>query len=496
MTNQSKQQQSDDATHIITQTLNTERLTEYHNRLFTKKPHTDANFKYYEAAEILLSLFSPICLQFRDTAKSGKRLMVYENGIYVDSTEFFEQTLLYLGEYVPKKKSRECVYDILMNMPGNKRYQEDLPSKCTQANFKNGIVDISGDKPTLLLHSPRNTFFTQIPNDFTDEGDCALFDEYLANTLEEKYHQFIYEWIGYCLFESYELQYILFLHGAPRAGKTTLQRLIDRIVGDENSSSLSLEQMTTEPHSTSVLIGKLVNNAGEVNYKDLKKGAGVLNQLSGGDPISVNPKYKEIYTFYNTARLIFSMNHLPKIYGDSDGFYRRVKRVEYKREMKHDEMAKYYDAENGLFSSKCVCGIISKAVRAYHALTQKGALDFSLTSESVEEVESRYQVVSDHIAEFVYDCVTVQNRFRIEQDNAQFTTNAEIYDIYIEWCDLNRIIPKKYTSVFNSRTLSVVLKEMGGLKATHGNVRGWDYVMLSTAANKDGYQETLDSSDQ
>jgi len=494
MTTQPTKQQLADIEHIKNQTLSTERLNEYSADLFTKRPHTDANFKYYEAASMLSKLFSPICLQFRDVTKEGKRLFIYENGIYVDATEFFEQTLLYLGENIPKKKSRECVYDILMNIPSNKRYQEDLPSKCTQANFKNCIVDISGENPVRLPHSPENTFFTQIPNNFNDESECDIFDEYLKNTLEEKYHKFIYEWIGYCLFESYELQYILFLHGAPRAGKSTLQRLIDRIVGDENSSSLSLEQMNTEPHSTAALIGKLVNNAGEVNYSDLKKGAGVLNQLSGGDPISVNPKYKAMYTFINTARLIFSMNHLPKIYGDSDGFYRRVKRVEYKKEMTLDEMTRYYDKKTGLFSQGCVDGIISRAVRAYHALTQRGALDFSMESDSVEEVESRYQVVSDHIAEFVYDCVTTQDRFHIDRDNAQFTTNAEIYDIYIEWCDINGIIPKKYTSVFNSRSLSVALKEAGGLKATHGNVRGWDYVMLSAAANKDGHQETLDTS--
>ena len=475
---------------VINQSLPSRSLESFSNYLFDGGKRLDNRFKYVEAAEAIKKIFSPRCVQFRDPTKEGKRLLVYENGTYTDGAEMLEQALLYLGKNVPKKRTRECVYDILLNDPKNKLFQEDVPTKRTRANFKNGLVDVSGDEPVLIPHTPDEVFFSQIPNDYDSEAQCGLFDEYLSNTLDEKYHTFIYEWIGYCLFESYELQYILFLHGVPRAGKSTLQRLLDHVVGQHNSSSLSLEQMNNEPHSTAALLGKLINNAGEVNYRDLKKGVGMLNQLSGGDSVTVNPKYKSVFTFTNRARLIFSMNHLPKIYDESDGFYRRVKRVEYKNEMTHDEMAKYYDLKTGLFSDECVRGVIRKSVAAYHKLVQQDATDFSMKTD-VEITHDRYGAVSDSLAEFLYDCVTVQDKHHTDRDNVSFVSNADLYGVYMLWCKKRNISQKKYSGVHNRNGVAPLLIKMGAIRAVYGKRRGWDYVQLVDGDIVDGFQETL-----
>jgi len=476
---------------VINRSLSQDAFNDLTSDLFSGSKKFDAKFRYDVAAGLMTEIFAPKCLQFRDPTKEGRQLMIYDQGTYVDGMELLEQALLYLGGNVPKKRTRECVYDVLLNGPNNKIYQEDVPTKRTRANFKNGIVDISGDEPVLIEHTPDEVFFSQIPNNYDDTSSCELFDKYLTNTLDEKYHEFIYEWIGYCLFESYELQYILFLHGVPRAGKSTLQRLIDHIVGEHNSSSLSLEQMNNEPHSTASLLGKLINNAGEVNYRDLKKGVGTLNQLSGGDSITVNPKYKALLTFVNRARLIFSMNHLPKIYDDSDGFYRRVKRVEYKKEMTQEEMAEYYDPENGLFTDACICAVIHKSVAAYHKLVQQNATDFTMKTD-VEITHDRYRTVSDSLSEFLFDCVTIQEKYRIDPDAVSFVTNAEIYGVYVSWCEKRRVSQKKYTVVFCRNGVAPLLTELGATRKVYNNIRGWEYVLLNDAEVTDGYQETLE----
>jgi len=206
-----------------------------------KTVFSDGCFKYAEAARLLNRVFSPKMFQFKDPSKTGKHIMIYDSGTHIDAADTFERALLYLGDDLPKKRTRECVYDILTNAPEKTVYHEDIASKINIANFTNGIVDVSGETPLLRAHTSDDIFFSQIPNVYKEDADCALFDEYLECTLDEKYHQFVYEWIGYCMFEAYHLQYILFLHGVPGAGKlryrTSLNMLLARTTHQQSALS-------------------------------------------------------------------------------------------------------------------------------------------------------------------------------------------------------------------------------------------------------------------
>ena len=81
-----------------------------------------------------------------------------------------------------------------------------------------------------------------------------------------------------------------------------LSKIITKLVGEENTSSISLKNFEKD-FNLSEIVDKLVNISTESEVSSLD--TEMLKAISSGDTIQINAKYQKIYSYKPFAKLIF-----------------------------------------------------------------------------------------------------------------------------------------------------------------------------------------------
>lgn len=116
-------------------------------------------------------------------------------------------------------------------------------------------------------------------------------------------------------------QRAFFLYGPGSTGKSVILDIIDKLVPIQTLAALSPEDWDGR-FSPSVLVGILLNRAGETD-KDKKINGAIFKSLISGEPIQVEFKGKNPFRFVPKAAHWFAGNDFPKSTDTSDGFNRR-----------------------------------------------------------------------------------------------------------------------------------------------------------------------------
>lgn len=132
----------------------------------------------------------------------------------------------------------------------------------------------------------------------------------------------LYEIIGYTLYPEYPLHKMFMLLGNGANGKSTYGRLIERFLGKENVSHVSLQDLVEHRFMRVHLVGKLANIYPDIPKRPIKE-TGVLKALTGEDTLAIDVKHRKGFEYLNYAKMIFSANELPKVSDDTYGYWRR-----------------------------------------------------------------------------------------------------------------------------------------------------------------------------
>ena len=115
-------------------------------------------------------------------------------------------------------------------------------------NFKNGYYDpITGE---MLEHNPDYLTINQIPFPYYPEDREQVMQggenikKYLASSLPNiEEQQTFWEYFGYCMTQDTQFQKFLTLKGNGGTGKSVAVSLIQHVVGINNMSSISLQDL-------------------------------------------------------------------------------------------------------------------------------------------------------------------------------------------------------------------------------------------------------------
>lgn len=444
----------------------------------------DKSFDYVAMADYIVKTLDVMVFASREKPAMPKRVVMDVGGRYVPASAEIPWVVNYLSSMIVKEGNVNNVVYAITNNVRVRTYFEDMQTNTRRANFLNGVVDISGDEVVLTARGNDDMFFTRVPHNYPVDGvECPVFQEFLDYALDQKYHKFIYEWIGYCFFETYEFQHIVFHHGIGGSGKSTLLKLVAAVLGPSNVTGVSLKQAAHEKFSLNHLDGALANHGSEVSYKDLKDGGEVLKQLSSGvDPVLVEQKYEKAYPIINTAKLTYAMNNLPKVYQEDSGLWRRLILVEWLKPIKPADGRRFNSADVGMLTPDEVSGVIYKSIQAFHAMTKRG--EFSYAPEP-RDVEGDYATKSDSMGVFVHDCIEFSDVHTAgyRDGEGDWEATADIYNAYIAWCVYKGAKPMEPGTFTSKNGLAEELSRTSAIRERrkHGgkyNVRGWKHVRL------------------
>ena len=258
----------------------------------------------------------------------GQVPYIYRSGVYIAD----------LSGAILKTAIKSLLYKRFIKAPIIDRVYKlflqdaDLQIKADEVNryppewicFRNGFFDpVSGQ---MVDHDPKYRAVNMIPWEYHPEEKTSGVEvekwlQFAIPNPEDR--QMLLEYCGYCLTRDVRMQKFLILVGSGGSGKSTLIRLLETILGDDNLSHVSLKELG-QRFASYGLMGKLVNSCADLEVTALED-TSTLKKILGEDAIRTEAKGKDAFSFKSYAKLLFSTNELPLVLSErSNGFFRRV----------------------------------------------------------------------------------------------------------------------------------------------------------------------------
>lgn len=267
------------------------------------------------------------------------------------------------------------------------RKPKDTPINWIQ--FGSLIVDIETGEERLA--TPEYFLTNSLPYKPSDNTDTPNIDRLFGEWVGAEYIPTLFEIMAYCCYRDYPIHRLFCLNGSGLNGKGTFLRLIEKVIGKENTCSVELDELLTNRFSRANLYKKTSCFMGETNFNQLKN-TSILKKLTGQDLINFEFKGKNPFDEYNYAKIIISTNSLPITQDKTDGFYRRWLIIDFPNRFseKSDVLATIPEQEYKNLSRKLIYYL--KELIKKRAFTSEG---------TIEERRQRFEEKSNPISKFL-----------------------------------------------------------------------------------------------
>ena len=310
-------------------------------------------------------------------------------------------------------------------------------------NLINGAIEIIEEEPYFIFREHSESDFCTyclsypyIPDAYSQ--DWLNFIDSVTDQ-DEKRQAFLQEYAGYILYPTNSLHRCAALIGSGANGKSIYFNALANIFGKENVSRITVTNLTQDFQAIN-LLGSMLNISSE-NKTEFYGAEETFKQVVSGDDISACHKGKDYINFTPRAKMIISLNNMPKSSDKSDGLLRRfafcefpLKFVEVPKEPNErliDRTLEAKFAENSHLS-----GMLNWVLDGYIMVRRCGYL--TETREHIEQLDV-FKEESDPVITYVK---------QLEISTAY--TNALLYSDYKYWCDTNNFKPINSRAFFMS----------------------------------------------
>ena len=289
-------------------------------------------------------------------------------------------------------------------------------------NLQNGTYEI-GEKKQFLRPFVATDFLThQLPFTYSTGATAPRWQAFLDRVVpDESSQQVLAEYLGYLFVapSRLKLEKVLLLHGSGANGKSVFFEVVTALLGSENVSSYSLNDLTTEPaYPRAHLATKLVNYASELG-RGLE--ANTFKQLASGEPIAARLPYGQPFTLSDYAKFIFNVNELPSQVEHTHAFFRRFLIVPFGVTIPDSEQDKTLAAK---IISDELAGVFLWILDGLHRLlAQQGFTDCEAARKQLE----MYKLQSDTVRLFL------EEREYVASPDLCKSTN-DVYQDYRQFC--------------------------------------------------------------
>ncbi|MEH6940792.1 DNA primase family protein [Bacillus sp. JJ722] len=372
-------------------------------------------------------------------------LHIYTEGVYSDKQEDIEGAMI---KHIPslKRMQRQETLAYLQLKAKDKNF-----SPTQYVVMKNGVFNL--ETWQLEDFTPEIITRNKIPiayvKDAYHEVTDKTFNKIAVN--DNKVRAIMEEILGYILFRRNEFAATFILTGDGSNGKSSYLKIIRKLIGSDNASSLDLNELD-QRFKTAELFGKLANIGDDIG-KGYIKDSSIFKKLSTGETLNVERKGKDPFDFTNYAKLIFSANEMPRINDFSDGLGRRLQIVPFKAKFTPND--EDYDPfiTDKLLSNESMQYVLNLALKSLKRLLTNKKFT---KSKAVENELIKYQEDNNPIISFVNN----------EDVELERSVVGDVYLQYKVYCTENG-----YQAVSNI-SFSKQVKQLFGLTSVQQKVDG------------------------
>lgn len=271
---------------------------------------------FYVKNKLQYELLAKYLRDNENIIKINEQLHIYKDGYYTDDANKIEKKLLkYINNSTKTPRGEIIRYLELL-------CENKYMSSPKNVLFSNGIFDL--ETKTLEEFNPHFIIKNKIPVAYNPTAYSEIADKTLSKICcgNSQLRLLIEEMMGYCLLRRNELGKCFILTGGGSNGKSTLLDVLETMLGADNLSSVSLDELS-ERFKTYQLEGKLANIGDDISNQYIEDNS-TFKKLVTGEKVNVERKGKDPFDMNNYSKLIFSANDLPRINDLSDGLKRRL----------------------------------------------------------------------------------------------------------------------------------------------------------------------------
>jgi putative DNA primase/helicase len=215
--------------------------------------------------------------------------------------------------------------------PGLALVADALDSDPWLLTCANGTLDLRAG--TLRPHDPADLITMATDIAYDPDADCPRWRAFMREVFADDTEliEFLQRFIGYCLTGDTREHVLAVFHGGGRNGKSTLVKILQRLLGDHAITA----ELTTflrargdrGPRNDLARLhrARLVTAAESGEGRRLDEAT--VKELVGGDRMAARFLYGEHFEFVPHFKLAIVTNHRPKVDGDDDAIWARLRLV-------------------------------------------------------------------------------------------------------------------------------------------------------------------------
>lgn len=304
----------------------------------------------------------------------------------------------------------------LSPMPGDPGPQDVIA-------FPNGLLTLTHPRQFL---EPTRRFFNVNAVGFPYDPDApppAHWTRFLADVwpVDAESIETLQEFMGLALTPDTSHQKIMLLIGPPRSGKGTINRVLQKLVGEGNYCSPTLSGLGTQ-FGSEPLIGKrlaVITDARLGTRVDPSAVAERLLSISGEDAQTIDRKHRSSWTAKLSVRFLIMTNELPALLDSSGAFASRFRVLQMTRS--------FFGREDRGLAERLLRelpGILNWSLEGLDRLRSRGYLR---QPKSAEETVAQLEMLGSPIKAFVSD--------RCDLLPGAATECASLYAAWVRWTE-------------------------------------------------------------
>lgn len=342
-------------------------------------------------------------------------LFDWQQGIYVDGRQRLERIMANLFNYLAGDVWSHGLEEGVLQLLMRRAPVVDRDALNKQVfTFNSCVLRLDN----LQFVKPDPKFLSTIKSPITPmDMPTPYWDGFMATTFDNSQDvAFVTEWLGYLFDTSTKGESVLFMQSSGSSGKSTLTQVMREIVGVENASALSLQQLGVG-FATSDLLGKVALLTDESS--DGKFNVALVKAISSGAPVHVDVKYKDGQSVVLPVKMSFAFNILPEPEA-TFGFERRLLLLKFPHQFDKDTQDKHLiDNLRGELP-----GIAWKGVNGLRELRKNG-YEF-VESPAMITAKKRYITTTRPVvADFIHD--------RLQASVGARTDKKVILEAFKQW---------------------------------------------------------------
>jgi len=302
----------------------------------------------------------------------------------------------------------------------------EINSDIVLINLRNGTYEINGNGETRLRPPRKEDFITyQLPFNYDPNATAPKFNKYLNEVLPDvELQRLVSEYIGYLFIRNgtnnLKLEKVMILYGNGQNGKSVLLDIIGALIGPENCTNISLENLT-EPKGfyRAALNNKLVNYSTEISGNfDVS----LFKKMVSGEPVEACRKFEQPFTMTQYAKFIFSGNELPKNVEHTDAYYRRFLIISF--DVKISEEQKDINLAKNIINDE-LPGIFNWTLEGLKRLIKNKKFS---NCKASEDILKKYEMESNSVEMFIED-----NNYKLS-DGSDYVRLNVLFENYKAYC--------------------------------------------------------------